>query len=147
MRRSMLSERSPIPDVGARPTAARRSALVVDDDPNVRTLLRLMLEVEGLQVETAENGFQAMARALHHLPSLVLLDLDIPILGGETIARELRATYGEAITIILISGNLDVAEVAQRVRADAYVPKPFSRAAVLAALRSTDRLAVQVAST
>lgn len=142
MRRSMLSERSPIPEVAARPTAARRSALVVDDDPNVRTLLRLMLEVEGLQVETAENGFQAMARALHHPPSLVLLDLDIPILGGETIARELRATYGEAITIILISGNLDVAEVAQRVGADAYVPKPFSRAAVLAALRSTDRLAV-----
>ncbi len=134
----------PVTTLDVRPTgvereprsgAGNRTALIVDDDAGVRDLLRFILEGEGLVVETAENGYQGLARALYRRPSLVLLDLNIAYLSGEIVARELRATYGESLPIILVSGNGDVEEVADRIGADAYLAKPFSWNGVLGAVR------------
>jgi two-component system response regulator MprA len=56
--------------------------LVVEDDPNVRGLLRTLLEAEGYAVDTASDGLGALGQAAASSPALVLLDLVMPDLGG-----------------------------------------------------------------
>jgi len=114
---------------------ADQPVLVVHDDPDARAVIRYLLELEGMEVETAGNGYQALARALYRRPALVLLDLDIPFFSGEAIARELRATYGYQLPIILVSGNDDLAQTARRIGAAGYVTKPLSRAKVVGAVQ------------
>ncbi|MGH2460996.1 MAG: response regulator transcription factor, partial [Chloroflexota bacterium] len=102
---TMLATRPANAERDSRAAAATRTVLVVDDDSGVRDLLRFILEEEGLVVETAENGYQGLARALYRRPSLVMLDLNIAFLSGEVVARELRSTYGDSLPIVLVSGN------------------------------------------
>lgn len=135
MSATVLATRPADVERDSRAAAASRTVLVVDDDPGVRDLLRFILEGEGLVVETAENGYQGLARALYRRPSLVMLDLNVAFLSGEVVARELRATYGDSLPIVLVSGNAEVEEVAQRVGADGYLAKPFSWNGVLGVLR------------
>ncbi len=68
--------------------------LVVDDDPDLRETIQWCLEDEGLTVETAADGPQAIERATQSRPALILLDMGLPILSGEEAADQIRAAYG-----------------------------------------------------
>lgn len=116
---------------------ADQPVLVVDEDPGVRDLVRFILEAEGMTVETAENGYQGLARGLYRRPSLVILDLGVAFIGAEVIVQELRATYGDALPVILMSHDANVREVAHRIGADDCLAKPFSWNGVLGAVKST----------
>ncbi|MBX6770207.1 MAG: response regulator [Chloroflexi bacterium] len=110
-------------------------ALVVDDDPSIRTLVRYILEAEGIDVETARNGLEALVKIAHRRPSIVLLDLDMPGCNGEIVAHELRTRYGAELPLVVVSGNLEADEIAERLGVDQYVAKPFSRATILRAVQ------------
>ena len=101
--------------------------LVVDDDPHLRETIQWCLEDEGLTVETAADGQQAVERATRSRPALILLDMGLPILSGEEAADQIRAAYGGAPPpIVVITAAGSAAEKARRCRAVAYIPKPFN---------------------
>ena len=67
------------------------SLLVVDDDPEIRNAIVAALEIEGYAVATASNGAEALALVERELPSLVLLDMRMPGLGGIAAIRKAKA--------------------------------------------------------
>jgi two-component system KDP operon response regulator KdpE len=110
--------------------------LVVESDPTIRGAIQRVLEAEGLAVETAVHGWQALARVLRRRPSLVVLDLALPRLDGEDVAAALRMTHRPEIPILAIGGRIEAAEQARQVGAFGYLEEPFDAAALIAAVRS-----------
>ena len=113
--------------------------LVVDDEPEVRALLRKCFEREGFQVAEAANG--AELRAQIELQSISLITLDLT-LGGEDgleLAREIRAKCN--LPIVMISGKGDTIDrvVGLELGADDYITKPFELREVLARVRAVLR--------
>lgn len=105
--------------------AADAPVLVVDDDPAIRQVIQWALEDQGLPVETAADGREALDRARQHRPALVLLDLGLPIVDGTRVSAELRATHGESLPIVIVSADRRVSEKAVQLRAQDYLAKPF----------------------
>ena len=111
-------------DPESAPSAPR--ILIVDDDTVVRRLVRDGLEREGFEVTEAEDGPAALAEVAHCRPDLVILDLNLPLVGGFDILHRLRET--SMMPVILLSGRS--AEIDRvlglEMGADDYVVKPFS---------------------
>jgi CheY-like chemotaxis protein len=85
----------------------RRSILIVDDDEEIRHVLRLMCETEGFDViGEAANGVEAVPLALKHQPDVVILDYLMPHLDGEGTATMLR-TISPGARIVAFSAVLD----------------------------------------
>ena len=103
--------------------------LVVDDEPDILELIRLNLTQAGFDVDTAENGEQAL-EALHRTtPDLVLLDLLLPDRPGTDICRDIRShpDFSELPVIMLTAKGEEVDRVVGfEIGADDYVTKPFS---------------------
>ncbi|HET6793412.1 MAG TPA: response regulator transcription factor [Acidimicrobiales bacterium] len=102
------------------------TVLVVEDEMKLRDLLRSYLEREGLDVLSAASGAEAIAWARDASPDLIVLDLGLPDIPGEEVAREVRARSDVPILILTAK-----TEESDRIRglelgADDYVTKPFS---------------------
>ena len=105
------------------------TVLVVEDERKLRDLVRSYLERAGFTVLSTDSGAEAITMALTSAPDLVILDLGLPDVPGETVARELRATGPTVGTPILMLTAKTAEE--DRIRglelgADDYVTKPFS---------------------
>ena len=82
--------------------------LVVEDDPSVRGLLQTLLAAEGYEVATASDGLAGLVKATSSPPSLVLLDLMMPDLGGVRVLEEMRDDPDLAdIPVIVVTGKVD----------------------------------------
>jgi two-component system, OmpR family, KDP operon response regulator KdpE len=122
---------TPRPQTPDSSTAASRPAagthvLVVDDDPQIRQTIQWCLEDEGITVETAGDGRQAVDQAIASRPSLIILDMGLPRLSGEEVADALLDHYGDSrppIVVLTAAGH--AAEKARRCAAVAHLPKPF----------------------
>ena len=100
--------------------------LVVEHDPVLCKLLRWMLEDEGIRVRSASNGLDALEQAKQQRPSLVILDLGLPILNGEEFATELRHLYRSSDPpVIVVSGDTATSLRARAIGAAAFFQKPF----------------------
>jgi CheY-like chemotaxis protein len=77
-----------------------RPVLVVEDHPDGREALRLLLEMLGYPVEVAVDGVEGVAKALALQPALALVDIGLPRLDGYQVARHLRASLGRAVTLV-----------------------------------------------
>jgi len=98
--------------------------LVVEDDPSMRFMLRLIFERAGHEVLEAEHGAVALERIKESRPDAVVTDLMMPVMDGLVLIRLLRSQLDTStIPIIVVSANPDGAEAARA--ADAAVPKPF----------------------
>src|SRR5256885_7264145 len=99
--------------------------LVVDDDADFRTGLRMALEMKGYQVEEAENGETALALLAEKPPLLVLLDLQMPVMNGREMLQRMRAN-GELrdVPVVIISG-FGFEWEAELMGAQGYIGKPF----------------------
>ena len=83
-----------------------RDVLVVDDDPDIRTRLRTVLERSGWTVDEAGNGAEALAHVLHAPPQLILLDLTMPVMDGFAFLHRLRETPGcSDIPVVVLSAR------------------------------------------
>jgi CheY-like chemotaxis protein len=126
-------------DDGADASAGRR-VLIVDDNVALLTSLSSVLREAGHGVRTAEDGAQAIALAASWHPEFVLLDAQMPAMNGFEVAKQLRATYSQAVmTLILMSGSsLDEATVrgAERAGFDHCIDKIHSFASLDVILRS-----------
>jgi CheY-like chemotaxis protein len=119
---------SPVPAPASRKFAGRRLVLIVDDDPVMRTLCAISLNISGLVVREAPDGETALARARSECPDLVLTDVKMPGLDGFELAQALRDDVRtRQVPLIFLSGETGKGN---RARADelgalAYVTKPF----------------------
>lgn len=100
--------------------------LVVDDEENIRKVLRQMLESAGYEVTAAANGSQALDLVRDQNPALVLLDLRMPGKSGMEVLKELKADYPDvAVIIVTAVGEVDTAIEATRNGAYDFLRKPF----------------------
>jgi two-component system response regulator AtoC len=116
-----------------------RRILVVDDEENLRLVLRTFLKRQGYQVEVAENGEQALAMVESFGPDLVLTDVRMPRMGGLDLLTTLKAKGNEATVIVMSAyGNVDLAIQAMQAGAYDYLQKPFKNEEVLLTLRKAE---------
>jgi len=108
--------------------------LVVDDEPDIRELVREILEDEGYRVSVAENGETARASYSRGAPDLVLLDIWMPDIDGITLLREWSAGGELDCPVVVMSGHgtVETAIEATRLGAHDFVQKPISLARLLA---------------
>jgi excisionase family DNA binding protein len=97
--------------------------LVVDDDPRLRELMRVNLELAGYSVKEAENGERALSAIEDRAPDLVLLDVVMPGVDGWQLLRQLEERHG-SIPVIMFSGEAEGQAATDR-GASAFVGKPF----------------------
>lgn len=111
------------------------TVLVVDDDRRIREAIQWGLETEGLLVETAGDGPEAVERAARTRPDLVILDIGLPMMDGYEVAAALRTACGDRLPILVITADGVAVEKARRVGAFGYLHKPFELDALIAAVR------------
>ena len=113
--------------------------LVVDDTEAVRTLIRTILELEGIEVFTATDGQAALDSVAEVEPDLITMDVVMPRLDGLAAAAALKARPDTSrIPIVMVSARAQAADRAKGAGAgaDAYLTKPFEPGDLLAAVRS-----------
>jgi DNA-binding response OmpR family regulator len=100
--------------------------LLVEDERKLRELVRSYLERAGFTVLSTESGAEAITLAASAAPDLVILDLGLPDVPGETVARELRAAGATPILILTAKAGEEDRIAGLELGADDYVTKPFS---------------------
>ena len=99
--------------------------LVVDDDADFRTGLRMALEMKGYQIDEAEDGEQALAKLAGKPPLLVLLDLQMPVMNGREMLQRMRASEElKDVPVVIISG-FGFEWEAELMGAQGFIGKPF----------------------
>ncbi|MBA1147337.1 sigma-54-dependent Fis family transcriptional regulator [Ectothiorhodospiraceae bacterium WFHF3C12] len=107
--------------------------LVVDDEPDIRTLVEEILEDEGYEVDVAENAAAARLARRRRRPDLILLDIWMPDVDGVTLLKEWTEEGGPACPVVMISGHGTVETAVEATRLGAYdfIEKPLSLAKLL----------------
>ena len=100
--------------------------LVVDDDAAIRQFIQMALEGSGYEVETAEDGQEALAAVRAAPPRVILLDMRMPIMDGWAFTRAYRETPPPHAPIVVLTAARDAGEYASDVNADAFLAKPFN---------------------
>jgi CheY-like chemotaxis protein len=112
--------------------------LVVDDNPVIRDLITLNLELEGYEVVTAVDGQDCLEQVRLLQPDLVTLDVVMPRLNGFDTARRLKTDPATAhLPVMFVTASAQASDLATgaEVGADAYVTKPFEPEVLVAAVR------------
>jgi two-component system response regulator AtoC len=116
-----------------------RRVLVVDDEENIRLVLRTLLRRNGYEVETASNGEEALKLVETFGPDFVLTDARMPKMGGLDLLSTLRAKQSDATVIVMSAyGNVEMALEAIQAGAYDYVQKPFKNDEIVLALRKAE---------
>src|ERR687883_831913 len=107
--------------------------LVVEDDPSVRGLLQTLLAAEGYDVAVASDGLAGLVKASSRRPSLILLDLMMPDLGGIRVLEEMRGDPQlRDIPVVVVTGKVDAVPGLREVLGETNVfAKPFAVAELL----------------
>ncbi|MCR8848245.1 response regulator transcription factor [Rossellomorea sp. SC111] len=112
--------------------------LIVDDDSHIRELIRALLKKEGIAIEEAADGEEAI-KILHSMKmDLIILDIMMPNMDGWTFCNEVRTYYSETVPILMLTAK---GEVAQKVKGfdlgtDDYMVKPFAPAELVARVKA-----------
>ncbi len=113
--------------------------LVVDDEENIRLVLRTLLKKHGYEVTTAASAEEALATIEDDPPDFVIADVRMPGMSGIDLVRELSSRGVEAVTIVMSAyGSVELAIEAMKAGAYDYVSKPFKQDEVLLALRKAE---------
>ncbi len=114
-------------------------ALVIDDEVQIRRLLRTALELDGYDVEEAQNGILGLQALVHARPDVVLLDLGLPDLGGLEVLQRLRGWSEVAVVVLTVQDSERQKIAALDAGADDFVTKPFATGELLARMRAAMR--------
>jgi phosphate regulon transcriptional regulator PhoB len=124
--------------------AVKRTILVVEDEQDIRDLVRFHLEQEGYAVREADSGERALAQVASERPALIVLDLMLPGTDGLEVCRRLRAAEPTAtLPIIMLTARAEELDrvLGLEMGADDYVTKPFSPRELVARVRAVLRRA------
>lgn len=88
--------------VSASPATSR--VLVIEDHPDSRESLRVLLSLHGCDVRVAGDGLEGLRLALEWRPEVIISDIGLPILDGWEVGRKVRAALGEAVFLIAVTG-------------------------------------------
>jgi two-component system KDP operon response regulator KdpE len=113
--------------------------LVVDDEPQIRRVMRTSLTEQGYIVTDGRSGEEALERLRHDHPDLVLLDINMPGMGGLETCREIRETSDVAVIVLTVRDSEADKVAALDAGADDYITKPFSMPELLARIRAALR--------
>lgn len=103
----------------------KKTILIADDDEGIVDALTLMLEDEGYSVQVT-YGTHTLSSVKKNKPDLILLDLWMAGINGQTICTQLKSNFAtKHIPVIIISANKDIESVATTCNADDYLSKPF----------------------
>src|SRR5687767_3075440 len=115
-----------------------KSVMVIDDEADIRFLLRAALEGAGFRVEEASNGVDALEKIHRHHPDAVILDLMMPRLDGHSVNLRLKEHPATArIPVIIITGRghlKELLDIREDLKVAAYLEKPFQVATLLGKL-------------
>ncbi|HEX7570972.1 MAG TPA: response regulator [Verrucomicrobiae bacterium] len=114
-------------------------ALVIDDEPQIRRLLRVTLEANGYEVFDAATGQDGIVQAAQRRPEIILLDLGLPDLDGVEVLKRIREWTRVPVIILSVRDREHDKIAALDAGADDFVTKPFSSGELLARLRTTMR--------
>ena len=114
-------------------------ALIVDDEVQIRRLLRVVLEAEDYQVHEAETGQQGLAEIASRRPGIILLDLGLPDMEGLEVLKRLREWSSAPVLVLSVRDDEQGKVAALDAGAEDYVTKPFSTPELLARLRTAQR--------
>jgi two-component system, OmpR family, KDP operon response regulator KdpE len=109
--------------------------LIVDDEPQIRRLLTVILEGNDYRVLSAATGQEGLVLAAQHRPALTILDLGLPDLSGQELLKRLREWNNAPVIILSVQGDEKGKVAALDAGADDYVTKPFNTDELLARLR------------
>jgi two-component system, OmpR family, KDP operon response regulator KdpE len=113
--------------------------LVIDDEPQIRRIMRTTLTAAGYQVEDAKTGEEALEKAREYRPDLVILDVNMPGMGGVAACRALRVDPNIAIVMLTVHNTEREKVEALDAGADDFVSKPFSTPELMARIRAVLR--------
>ncbi len=117
--------------------ASNRTIMVVDDEPELITILRDILEQNGYRVISAYDGLQVFDVLKNHKPDLILLDIEMPQMDGlEVLARLKGDRETSSIPVILLTAQDEFENIVTgyKMRADYYLTKPFTKGQLLAGI-------------
>ena len=123
----------------------RQTIMIVDDDPNIAQLIRLLLEKEGYAVTTCGRGDQALKAFTAAPPDLLLLDIMLPGMDGWEVCRAVRQQ--SAIPIIMLSAKDETFDkvLGLELGADDYITKPFDNKELVARVKAVLRRSMPAA--
>lgn len=126
------------------PDRETTTVLIVEDEPDLREILRYNLEREGLKVIESEDGEAGLALLRKHLPNIVLLDIMLPGMDGVEICRSIKYDpQTRSIPVIMVTARGDESDIVLGlgVGADDYIIKPFSPRELVARIKAVLRRA------
>ena len=116
-----------------------KKILIVEDEANIRELLRLYLEREGYTVIEAENGVEGIKQWKSEKPDMLLLDVMMPVMDGWTVCKEIRAESDVPIIMLTAKGETADRVSGLEMGADDYIVKPLEIPEVIARVRAVFR--------
>ena len=110
--------------------------LIVDDDAELRTLYRMILEREGYTVDEAANGAEALKYLGSHVPDLIIMDMLMPMLGGESVIRRIQQIPAlRDVRIIVLTAYPRFRDTVRYLDADQFLVKPITPRQIVEAVR------------
>lgn len=112
---------------------APQTILVIDDDPDIRSNLQMLLEDQGYRVITAPDGAAGLCRALSEHPDLVIVDMMMPKMSGFVVLERLKGQERSSLPVIMLTANESDQQraFAEFLGVDAYLHKPIATKALL----------------
>ena len=107
--------------------------LVVDDDPGIRQMTQILLKTEGYEVRVASNGVEGLEVIQEVHPAVVILDLQMPLMGGVELFREID---GPDRPLVVIMSAFDADRVCKELGAEACISKPYNPLDLVQAVES-----------
>lgn len=113
--------------------------LVVDDDPNVREIIRLYFEKQHIEMLEAHDSATALEMVEKHSPDIIILDVMMPVVDGFETCREIRKRFDTPIIMLTAKGEEFDRVLGLELGADDYVTKPFSPRELIARIKAIFR--------
>ncbi|MED1203249.1 response regulator transcription factor [Heyndrickxia acidicola] len=114
------------------------TVLIVDDDPNIRELVRVFLAREGFSIVEAEDGKEALKVCEKERVDLLILDIMMPNMDGWEVCREIRSYYSDSLPILMLTAKGTTAEKLKgfEIGTDDYMVKPFEPEELIARVKA-----------